>query len=231
MNRKLRNFIIKIAVLISIAGLFLLLNKMYFNLKPEDIQKWVEGFGIWAPVIFMGIFAVRPFTLIPLSIIALSSGLIFGPYMGTLYNIIGTVIGAATSFAAIRIFMDEVHIKDDSKQTLKECKNDLEENGFKSVLMLRLIPALNFDLLTFFCAKMRVVWWKFLLATMVGTIPGSFMFGYFGSSLLKLKPLNLFILAGVLLVMVGLAYLMKRKIGEKYDLDELKDEMKELKKS
>ncbi len=229
MNKKLRNFIIKIIVLISIAGLFLLLNKLFFNLKPEDIQKWVESFGGWAPVILMGIFAIRPFTLIPLSIIALSSGLIFGPYMGTLYNIIGTLIGAATSFAAVRIFTEEAHIEDRNLDTLKEFKNDLEENGFKSVLMLRLIPALNFDLLTFFCAKMKVIWWKFLLATLVGTIPGSFMFGYFGSSLLKLKPMNLIILAGIIVVLVLLAYLTKRQLGSKYDLDELKDEMKELK--
>lgn len=229
MNKKLRNFIIKIVVLICIAGLFLLLNKLFFNLKPEDIQKWVEGFGIWAPIIFMGIFALRPFTLIPLSIIALSSGLIFGPYMGTLYNIIGTVIGAATSFAAVRIFTEGAHIENRNLDTLKEFKNDLEENGFKSVLMLRLIPALNFDLLTFFCAKMKVIWWKFLLATLVGTIPGSFMFGYFGSSLLKLKPMNLIILAGIIVVLALLAYLTKRQLGSKYDLDELKDEMKELK--
>lgn len=231
MNRKFRNFIIKIAIFISFAGMFLLLNKGFFNLKPEAVQKWVEGFGMWAPVIFMGIFAVRPFTLIPLSIIALSSGLIFGPYMGTLYNIIGTVLGAATSFAAVRFFTDAAHIEDKNKGTLKEFKNDLEENGFKSVLMLRLIPGLNFDLLTFFCAKMRVIWWKFLLATFVGTIPGSFMFGYFGSSLLKLKPLNLIILAGVLLLLASLAYLTKRQLGKEYNLDELRDEMKGLKKT
>jgi len=229
MNKKLRNFIIKIVVLITIAGLFFLINKLFFNLKPEDIQQWVEDFGIWAPIIFMGIFAVRPFTLIPLSIIALSSGLIFGPYMGTLYNMIGTVIGAATSFAAIRIFTDGAHIEDRNLDTIKEFKNDLEENGFKSVLMLRLIPVLNFDLITFFCAKMKVIWWKFLLATLVGTIPGSFMFGYFGSSLLKLKPMNLIILAGIIVVLASLGYLTKRKLGSKYDLDELKDEMKEVK--
>lgn len=204
---------------------------MIFKLDADKIREWVQGFGVWAPVVMLGVFALRPFTLIPLSIIALSSGLIFGPYMGTLYNMIGTVIGAGTSFAALRFFTDEAHIKDKEKSTLKDFKNELEEHGFKSVLMLRLVPGLNFDLLTFFCAKMRVVWWKFLFGTLVGTIPGSFMFGYFGSSLLELKPLNLLVFAAILLILAGLAYWTKRSLGDKYDLDELKDEMKKLKKA
>lgn len=221
----------KIAIMLAVAGLFLLLNKLYFHLDAKDIEKWVKGFGVWAPIILLAIFTLRPFTLIPLSIVAMSSGLIFGPYMGTLYAISGTVLGAIASFLAVRLFIGEMKIQDEEKENIKELKNDLEEHGFKSVLMLRLIPLLNFDLITFICAKTRVVWWKYTIATLVGTIPGSFMFGYFGSSILKFKPINLFILAGIILVMLTLGYLMKRNLSHKYDLDELKSEMQALKKA
>ncbi|TFB21772.1 TVP38/TMEM64 family protein [Filobacillus milosensis] len=228
MNKDLKKFIFKNLIIVSIVAILFIINKLFFNIKASDLEDWVNGFGVWAPIIILLVFSIRPFTLVPLSIIAITTGLLFGAYMGTLYIVIGTVLGASTSFIALRYFREQASIDENENKNLYELKNDLEKNGFKSVLMIRLIPAMNFDLITYLCSKTHVSFWKFVGATSIGTIPGSFMFGFFGSSLLKLKPLNIGILLGIIIVIIVLGYVLKRQLDQKYDMDELKEELKSL---
>ncbi|MFC4559501.1 TVP38/TMEM64 family protein [Virgibacillus kekensis] len=229
MNKQLKSFIWKLAALLSVAGLLILLNKVYFHITPKQIEMWINGLGFWAPVIILLVFTIRPFTLVPLSIFAIATGMIFGQYMGTLYIVIGTVLGATASFIVMKKFFKDAKIEDDSKETLRQLKKDLESHGFKSVLMLRVAPVLNFDLVTFVCSKTDVYLWKYIAGTALGTLPGSFMFGFFGSSLLKLNPVNLIILTVIIIVIAGLSYVMYKQLGKKYNLLKLQEEIKELK--
>ncbi|KGP70892.1 TVP38/TMEM64 family protein [Pontibacillus yanchengensis] len=231
MNSSLKSFLWKIIILLVVAGGMLFINKMFLHIKPDHIESWVENFGIWAPVVIILIFIIRPFTLIPLSIIAVACGLLFGRYMGTLYIVSGTVLGALLSLFVLRYFLGEIQINDEQKQNLNALKKDLEEHGFKSVLMIRLLPGVNFDLVTYICARVEVKWWKYTLATLVGTLPGSILFGFFGSSLLSLKPQSIIILSGLIVVLAGLALFMKQEIGKKYDVNQLKEETKLLKEN
>ncbi|MFQ3546221.1 TVP38/TMEM64 family protein [Halobacillus rhizosphaerae] len=209
----------------------MLLNKLFFHIKPSNVADWMEDLGFWAPIIFLLIFTIRPFTLIPLSIFAVACGIVFGPYMGSVYIVIGTVLGGTASFFALKYFSKEIHIQDKNKQNVSALKSELEKNGFKSVLMLRLLPAINFDLLTYICAKTQVTPWKYIAATAVGTLPGSLMLGFFGSSLLSLKPMNLTILAGIIILLVVLGIMMKKNVSKKYNTEKLKEEIKDLRKS
>lgn len=229
MNKHLKSFLLKIGVLLIVMGVVLVLNHYIFKIKPKDITDWVNGFGVWAPVVVLCIFTIRPFTLIPLSVVAVATGLLFGPYIGTAYIIIGTVLGAISSFVAIKYMITDAEIQDDDKENLKALKQNLEEHGFKSVLMLRLIPVLNFDLLTFICAKTKVDFWKYVGATAIGTIPGSSMFGFFGSSLLGLKLVNVIVLAGVVGLLFVIGFILKRHVENQFDIEELKKEIKDVK--
>ncbi|MGY4690825.1 TVP38/TMEM64 family protein [Salibacterium sp. K-3] len=104
----------------------------------------------------------------------------------------------------------------------------MEENGFKSILILRLLPVLNFDLLTYICAKTRVEFWKYILATSIGTIPGSIMFGVFGSSLLSLKPINLLFIGIMAVILSILGYITKKNVEQEIDTETLKEEVQAL---
>lgn len=210
-------------------GIILALNHYFFKIDPKDITNWINGFGVWVPIIVLGVFTVRPFTLIPLSIVAVATGFLFGPYMGTMYIVLGTVLGAASSFLVMRILFSDSKIQDENKENIRALKENLEEHGFKFVLMLRLTPVLNFDLLTFICAKTKVDFWKYIAATAIGTIPGSAMFGFFGSSLLSFNPVNLIVLGGVVVLLFALGFILKRHLESKFDLEELKKEIKDVK--
>ena len=85
---KLKTAVKWLAVLAG-AGLIFWANKRYLNLSPKEIRIWVLSFGIFAPLIFIGISIVRPLVLFPVSVISIAGGLAFGPILGTLYTLFG----------------------------------------------------------------------------------------------------------------------------------------------
>lgn len=80
------------------AGLLLWANRKYLNLSPKEIRLWVLSFGVFAPLVFIGISIVRPFVLFPVSIVSVAGGLAFGPFFGTVYTLAGSMGAAAASF-------------------------------------------------------------------------------------------------------------------------------------
>lgn len=60
----------------------------------EHLQSSIDGFGIWAPMVFICLYITATVLFLPGAVITISGGLIFGPVFGTLYNITGAVIGS-----------------------------------------------------------------------------------------------------------------------------------------
>ena len=58
----------------------------------------------------------------------------------------------------------------------------LEKNGFTVVLVLRLIPLFNFDLISYAAGLSKVKKSHFLIATVIGIIPGTFAYNFLGAS-------------------------------------------------
>ncbi|RAI20381.1 hypothetical protein, partial [Rhodobium orientis] len=81
-----------VIAVIAAAGLWL--NAKYLNLSPAHIREGVLSFGIFAPLIYIGLLMIRPFLLLPASVFAVSGGLAFGPLFGSLYSFIGAAGGA-----------------------------------------------------------------------------------------------------------------------------------------
>ncbi len=98
---KLKTAVKWLAVLAG-AGLIFWANKRYLNLSPKEIRIWVLSFGIFAPLIFIGISIVRPLVLFPVSVISIAGGLAFGPILGTLYTLFGSMCASAVSFFCSR---------------------------------------------------------------------------------------------------------------------------------
>ena len=67
----------------------------FFN-NQEQVQAWIQGFGPWAPVVSIALNAAQVLAApIPGQIIGIANGYMYGLWMGTLYSMIGSVVGRA----------------------------------------------------------------------------------------------------------------------------------------
>lgn len=80
----------------------IVLNDRYLQIKPITAREWILSFGVWAPIVYMAFYTIRPLLFIPASILSLAAGLAFGPLWGTVYTIIGATSGAVLSFIVAR---------------------------------------------------------------------------------------------------------------------------------
>ncbi len=154
------------------------------------------------------------------AILSLAGGAVFGAVMGTLYVNIGATVGAALAFMATRyLFRDAVLKKFGSN--LVNMNKELEQRGFNYLLFLRLVPVFPFFLINFGAGLTAISLRTFLFGTMIGIIPGSFVYCNAGASLASigsmseiasLRVLGSFALLGLFaLVPVAYARLRKRK--------------------
>src|SRR6185436_20686715 len=52
--------------------------------------------------VFIAVLAVRPFIFFPSTLLFIASGLVFGPWLGTLYSVVGGTIAAIVTFQLAR---------------------------------------------------------------------------------------------------------------------------------
>lgn len=171
----------KIAIIVTIIGVFIWLNQTFFNIPPEEIRNWVMSFGWIAPGIYLVIFAFRPFVLFPSSLLGVVGGLAFGFWFGFLLTTIGTTIGAVLSFLAVRQLGFSFG-KIPSSEKYDGLRKQIEDKGFIILMILRLIPFLHFELVTYLSAVSNIRFRDYFFATLAGVIPGAAIYTAIGSS-------------------------------------------------
>ncbi|MCA1031496.1 TVP38/TMEM64 family protein [Bacillus timonensis] len=188
-------------IVVVVAGL-LWFNSQYLNVTPQSIREWILSFGLLAPLVFIGIYTLRPLILFPASILSLTAGLAFGALWGSIFSIIGATGGAILAFMISRKLGHNVS-KGKWKGKGERIQVQLEKNGFFYVLLLRLIPILNFDMISYLSGLSKVRFTHFLLGTILGIIPGAFAYNFLGASLVG-ENLWTFVGAVVVFVIVSL---------------------------
>ena len=157
----------------------------------ETLKGFIRQGGVWGPLIYVTVYAFRSLIFFPASILTITAGILFGPWLGILLTMIGENISANISFVVGRYFTADLLKYINTKIRLVPrltCK--IQDNGFLTVLIMRL-AFLPFDLVGYSSGMCNVKQRDFALATLIGTIPGLLTFVFLGGSLLDFRYLIL----------------------------------------
>lgn len=204
----------KIAAIVVILGaIFLVLRFLNINfsaLNERDFKKWVESLGFWGPLLYIIIYTLRPLILFPAALLSAAAGIIWGPALGFLYLQIAANISSTVEFLLARYFARDL-VERYLKGKLSNFDQKIEKHGFLTVLLIRIIPNLAWDIQNFSLGLTKVKFKDYFLATLIGIMPGSFAFVFFGSSLIKVlfNPKNLWIIIVAALFFIGVYYLQR----------------------
>jgi uncharacterized membrane protein YdjX (TVP38/TMEM64 family) len=141
---------------------------------------WVAGLGVWAPAAFILGYAVATVAFVPGSAFTLAAGAVFGLLWGTVYAFTGATLGASLAFLVARyVARGWVERKLAESPRLRAVDRAVARDGGKIVALLRLSPALPFNLLNYALGLTRVGFWPYLLACFA-MIPGTLLYAYYG---------------------------------------------------
>lgn len=228
-NTNKNQLFIKVGILLGlITAVFLVFQLTPLKISdftPTSIKNFILGFGIIAPLVFMTIYALRGAILvIPVGIMSLAGGLAFGKWWGTVYILVGATAGSCLSFLIARYFgrgfierFEWLH-----KGRVKKLDENIEKNGFRVILFMRLIPLFQYDALNFGSGLSKVKFRDYVLATFLGMAPGGFVNATLGESLENVVSIQFFIALGlfVLIMFIPAIYKkIKKKSGDNIPLD------------
>ena len=143
------------------------------------IQNQIEQSGVLAPLIFMLIYILATVFFLPGSMLTLIGGALFGPVMGVFYNLTAATIGAVLAFLAARYLASD-WVARKSAGRLKELVNGVEQEGWRFVAFVRLVPLFPFNLLNYALGLTRIRLLDYTLATYICMLPGAIAYTYLG---------------------------------------------------
>lgn len=152
-------------------------------LDPDILRGRVADMGGWGPLAVVGLMTLAILiSPIPSAPIALAAGAAYGHTWGTVYVLLGAEVGALVAFALARFLgFETVHrwFGDRLSVGLIGSQNVL----MSLVLVSRLLPFLSFDIVSYAAGLTVLSFWRFAVATFVGTVPASFLLAHFGSEM------------------------------------------------
>lgn len=168
------------------AGLFLLLiagiavaviYREQFD--AAALEAWVKDAGSAGPVVFMVIYTVGTVFFLPGSALTLAGGALFGPVLGTFYNLTAATIGAMVSFIAAR-YLAQDWVEKKAGGRMKQLKQGVEGEGWKFVAFVRLVPLFPFNLLNYALGLTGIKFSHYSIATYICMLPGAIAYTYLG---------------------------------------------------
>lgn len=222
-----KNPSIKIAIFVAIFVIFFIILKytplsQYANLdtlkNSKDYLREISS-NWWFPLLFILIYVIGVIISFSGLILTVAGGLIFGTIKGTLINVIASNIGASIAFLIGR-YLGRDFVEKLVKGKLKSIDDKIEENGFITILRLRLIPIVPFNLLNYASGFSKVKYREYVLGSVIGMFPGTFIYTFFADAILidptkqKEAFLKLIIAASLLIATSFIPNLFK-KIAKK----------------
>jgi uncharacterized membrane protein YdjX (TVP38/TMEM64 family) len=180
-----RRTLIKVAAAALLAAAFvaLWLSPLREQLTRENVRAFVEHLrGLWyGPAVFILAFALGCVFAAPASVFCIAAGFIWGWAFGTLYAVIGGLLGAVVSFYVAR-FIGE-GLLDRFGRVGRMVAKQVDHAGFRSLLVARYIPGIPFAVLNYGAGVCGVRFRDYLPATLLGIIPPMFVFAYCADAL------------------------------------------------
>jgi uncharacterized membrane protein YdjX (TVP38/TMEM64 family) len=156
----------------------------------QALLDFYAGHKLATVAAFIAIYLVQTALSLPgAAILSLTAGALFGPALGTLYAVIAATGGATLAFLVTRYLLrDAVLEKFGSK--LEGMNRELEVRGFNYLLFLRLVPVFPFFLINLAAGLTTLPLRTFFIGTLLGIIPGGFVYVNAGASLASIDSLS-----------------------------------------
>jgi uncharacterized membrane protein YdjX (TVP38/TMEM64 family) len=139
---------------------------------------------------FIGLFLVIGLFLLPgATLLSVLSGAVFGLPLGPLLVSLGSVLGAVLAFFVARTILRD-WVEERFGERLHPIHEGLYENGIHYILVLRLVPLFPFFLVNIAMGVSSVSWKVFMVGTLVGKLPATWIYANAGSHLASLQSLS-----------------------------------------
>lgn len=129
--------------------------------------------GALSVLLFAGAYGTCTTAFVPRPFLNLAAGALFGSQLGLGAALAGTAVGAGISFGLGRLLGQDALRPLIKHSLLTRADRQMSEHGFRTMLIMRLLPGIPFAGSNFTAAVSRMRWPAFLTATVLGSVPNT----------------------------------------------------------
>lgn len=204
---------ISIFIIILLAGAIFLRYSGIENL--QELEMIIQNSGSLAPLIYITLFSILPTFFMPVTILAMAAGYVFGILPAGIYTFIAAFINSTlTYFLGKYVAYD--FINDLANEKYPDVYNKLKEKsngkeGFIFMLIVRLLPFVPYTLLNYMSGAVGFNYLVFISSSMLGILPGIFIYTNIGTNLSELGSKNFYISILIFVIFVSITTLIAKK--------------------
>lgn len=151
--------------------------------NEKRISEWVGQFSWWGPLIIVLAMIAQMFLLvIPTPLLMVVSVVAYGPVQGAVIILISIFVASSTAYAIGSYFGTPLIERLLGASSKDKVQGFLERYGFWTVIITRISPFLSNDAVSLVAGILRMGYWRFIGATMLGIIPLTVLIAYLGEN-------------------------------------------------
>ena len=152
-------------------------------LDPQWLEAWIKGMGMLAPLAYILLRTIAiVLTVVPNAPLDVAGGVLFGPFWGTIYSLLGSEAGAVACFLLARALGREAITRLLHREIDFSDRFPQRQLAY-IVLFARLEPIFSFALVSYGAGLAGMSLGAFALGTLVGMTPGTILLNYYGKSI------------------------------------------------
>ncbi len=172
----------------------------------QSLESFMEGTGWLAPVLFILLHLLRPFLFLPVIVVCIAGGVLFGFIEGAILSLIGLSLMSLVFYQLVNKFPRFRT----GVARLKEKMFQDRTVTVSQVMILRIMPFIHFHLLSLYLMEMAKSFREYMYYSVLGLIMPAIIYTAFGQAITELP----WYLTGVMLLILVIIYSYIGKVNK-----------------
>lgn len=211
-SQRISLLILLIVAAVAIYGLWPYIK---FLNNRDELEMLINSTGAWAPLVYI-VFQIIQVVIAPIpgSIISLVGGYIFGAFLGTLYNLIGSFLGFYMLFYIAKKFGRPLVKYFVKEEILKKYEKSMQDKGKVFLFIAFLIPMIPDATVGYIAGLSKLSIPTLMIMVMVARLPGLVILNLIGSQTANSNYAFALILVTFLFIGLVIAYYYREKLEQ-----------------
>lgn len=157
----------------------LIISAWAFHAHLTELIAWIRTLGIASVIFFCLLYCIASLLFLPIVPIILAGGALYGPYWGSLINILAATLSALVAFMIGRYIGIE-WLPNRVKLKIEHWMNQMNQYGWKSLALCRLMPFIPCAVVNYAFGFTQIKARSFVLTSFIFFIPYKFLETYSG---------------------------------------------------
>ncbi len=183
----MKKYVFKIGLFFLLLMTALLLRQFGVLDILYDLDRFRDlllSYGNLGYAIYIVAYMISSVLMVPAFIVTITSGIVFGPFLGAFIAWIGAVLGSSLAFLTSRYIARDLIVKIfKDKEAFKKIEEGVAKNGKDYLIFTRLVPAFPYNAQNYAYGITNIKFKDYFVISSLTMIPMCIMYAYMASEI------------------------------------------------